>query len=63
MAVLKDIGRVHEVREEWIRVGRNGWMSLKGAGGVVVRRNYSVDLFGGERDEVGVNRGGDGRSK
>ena len=38
-------------------------MSLKGAGGVVVRRNYSVDLSGGERDEVGVNRGGDGWSK
>ena len=23
--------------------------------------NYSVDLFGGERDKVGKNRGGDGR--
>ena len=32
---------------------------VKGAGGGMVRLNYSVDLFGGERDRVGKNRGGD----
>ena len=69
LAVLKDSRTRPEVRKEliggekWQVVARDGLEELgedrvKGKGGGVVIRNYSVDIFGGERDKVGKNRGG-----
>ena len=71
LAVLKDTGIRPEVREELIRaLGKAGCRSMRpagvrrgwgqGAGDGVLRRNYSIDVFRGERDKVGRNRGGDG---
>ena len=52
-------GVVDKGDEEWQDVARGGLeegggVRIKVAGGGLVKCNYSVDTFGGERDKVGT---------
>ena len=70
LAVLKDAEIRPEVREELYQSGEE-WQNVAWDGldkveenqvkvaGWVVRRNYSVDIFGAERYEVSKSRVGD----